>query len=183
LNRFAYRAYYDYKALSQGNPMPPREKDKSEIAFALRRLPSEVSVLVSAETTAQEVPGVGFEHSVTFVLNTTKDEASADATLTQCLKSLHLLGGKLDPATLTCPKCAALQQATDREQAGKHLRVDETANYTSMKSMVNAGAPPLETVFKVYRCKDDACRTRWFRYANKADGQFVGWHLAPRDQP
>jgi hypothetical protein len=180
LNRFAYRAYYEYQGPSHGDPMPALEKDAKEIAYALSRVPFELSVLLSdQDATVTGAPGVGFSHSITVFVNTTQDGDSVDATVGRCLDSLNLLGGKLDPATLTCPRCAALQRTPDREKAGAHLRPDEGATYTGgAKTWVSVGNPPLETTFSVYRCLDHACRTRWLRYVNKGDDRFVAWQLA-----
>jgi hypothetical protein len=184
-NRFAYRVYYEYRGEpSHAKPFPGPKKDANEIACALSRVPFEISALLSDhDAKVTPVPGSGFQHSITFVVETTQQEGSVTNTVNRYVSGEHhLFGGQLDPGTLTCLRCAALRQATDQENAGRHLQLDEAANYTGgVKTVTRPGEPPLETVFKVYRRQHDACRTRWLRYSNKADGRFVGWHLAAQD--
>ncbi|MEW6343042.1 MAG: hypothetical protein AB1704_20465 [Pseudomonadota bacterium] len=97
MNRFAYRAYYQYNGPSHADPFRS-EKSAQEVAEALARFPSDLEHFLDRDASV-EAPQVQADSSSSFVtVVTLADERSIDAVVKKCLNSLDLFGEKLSAA-------------------------------------------------------------------------------------
>lgn len=97
MNRFAYRAYYQYNGPSHDDPFRS-EKSAREVAEALVRFPSDLEHFLDPGASI-EAPQVQADPSSSFVtVVTLADERSIDAVVKKCLNSLDLFGEKLSAA-------------------------------------------------------------------------------------
>jgi hypothetical protein len=94
MNRFAYRAYYEFKS-SKSAPLRSAKTD-DEIAFALSRFPQELPYCLPDDqatvTPASPQPDRNSSHVVVI---TDLDEATVDEAVKKCLDSLDLFAEKL----------------------------------------------------------------------------------------
>ncbi|MCA7955559.1 hypothetical protein LGM43_35440 [Burkholderia seminalis] len=97
MNRFTYRAYYQYNGPSHANPFRS-EKSDQEVAEALARFPSALELFLDRDASI-EAPQIQADPSSSYVtVVTLADERSTDAVVEKCLNSLDLFGEKLSAA-------------------------------------------------------------------------------------
>jgi hypothetical protein len=95
MNRFQYRAYYEFTRPSHTDPFRSKKTD-SEVAEALARFPQDLQHFVAPSATV-ETPQVQPDPASRYVIVvTTADEPATDEAVKRCLNSLDLFGQKID---------------------------------------------------------------------------------------
>jgi hypothetical protein len=93
MNRFSYRAYYDYRGPSHPDPLGTREMRPREVVDALARFPVELGHLLPP---GSELDGVRNGRGSSYVtVVTVADASTIDGLVGDCLNALKLVGEKL----------------------------------------------------------------------------------------
>jgi hypothetical protein len=95
MNRFQYRAYYEFNGPSHADPFRSKKAD-SEVAEALARFPQDLQHFIDPLATV-ETPQVQTDPASCYVIVVTPaDEPTTDEAVRRCLNSLDLFGQKTD---------------------------------------------------------------------------------------
>ena len=98
MNRFAYRAYYQYNDPTHSEPLRS-QKNEQEIIEALARFPIELPYYLSDQEALTSSPEPQPDSQSSHVTIQTKDnEITTDDAAKKCLNSLDLYGQKLPTA-------------------------------------------------------------------------------------
>ncbi len=103
MNRFAYRAYYQYDGPTKANPFRT-EKTAEEVANALQRFPTELEYRLP-EGAKLEIPEQDNANYSVIVVVTPADRAATSNAVESCLIELELYGDR----ALDCPVCGSVR--------------------------------------------------------------------------
>ncbi|MHB9836826.1 hypothetical protein Q8F57_018495 [Paraburkholderia terrae] len=93
MNRFSYRAYYEFNG-SREYPFRSKKTDQ-EIEEAVLRFPVELEQYLDKDSTVQTSASQPGAQSCDVTIVTDADESTTDDAIKKCLNSLDLFGKKL----------------------------------------------------------------------------------------